>query len=726
MFLFNALQVKAASQADAIAQAQKANLPIVILNIDESKGTIDAMNSDPEHDTECFGTVTITSPEGYVSPYNISEDYSGIEAYTNGALSMRGRGSSSWKWAKKPYQIKLEDGKEDLFGMGKNKKWTLIANYADRTLMRNKMIYDLADAIGLPFSAKSVFVEVVMNDEYLGNYILCEKVEVGDNRVDIGDDGFLIEKSGGATHFRSTLGYAFEVGNPEDEDLTVEKLNYISSYYNDFEEAVFADGFLNSEGKYYDDLVDLDSLVNYYILTELSKEVDVMHKSVYFYKTADEGSKMFIGPVWDFDRSTGNSAVNDCDIPSGFYAAERYLWTGICRDKKFMDAVVARYEEVYPIIQKLYATDGIIDTHYNTLKNSANFERWDINTSANSSLIASKGSYDAEVAHMKAFVQTRAEWLYENLPVLQSSAVKRDEVPEPDTVLAGSGTQNDPYLIQSNADFKTFTNKMLSGTTYAGKYLRQTVSLDLNEYAGYNGIGGSGKFFGYYDGNGHTINVNLSGSDQSVFPYVSGTIINLGITGTISNTSHTGALCRSVRVDGKIINCYTNVVATTTSGTLGGIAASCEVGESYIINCYVAGTLNGNQKSTGAFLGNIRDGITFINCYYKNGLPVTATVDGVTALSDTQLKSTMKTNLNNQLPAIYDICGINAIDLCQYSNTENSYPMLQTRETGAKMALKILNYASGHIALESDQIPFYDYNSSNTVSSIDALLALHY
>ncbi len=702
--------------ANAETQAEKANLPIVTLTIDESRGTISAMNADPEHDTKCYGTFSLTLPDGYQSEYGRSEGY-------EGTMSIRGRGSSSWGWPKKPYQVNL-DSKADLLGMGAAKKWTLIANYADRTLMRNKLLYDLADAFGLPYSAKSVFVEVVMNGEYLGNYILCEKVEVGTNRVDIGDDGFLIEKNGDAASFRSSLNYAYEINNPDPP--TLEETAAIRDYYNSFEQAVFADGFYNTQGQYYDDLADFDTLVNYFILTELSKEVDVMHKSVYFYKSREEGSKLFIGPVWDFDRSLGNSAVNNCNVPDGFYAADRYLWSGICRDRKFMDAVVKRYEEVYPLIQELYQTGGTIDTYSAILRKSANFEKWDIMESPGSAITPSQGSYENEIAYMKTFLKTRAEWLRTNLRTLQEKAVDRGEVvvPKPDAELSGSGTKSDPYLIRNSADFAAFTSKMLAGNAFAGKYLRQTASVDMTTVIGYSGAGGSASFSGYYDGGGHTIHVSLSGSDQCVFPYVSGTIINLGVTGKITNTSHTGALARSLRVDSKIINCYTDVDASTTSGTLGGIAASCATGECWLVNCYAAGTLNGISGRTGALLGNPREGIIVDNCYYSNRLPAGSELNGGTALSDSQMRTLLADYLNRRHSALSDLYGFEQVDLCRFTGTGSSYPVLEPRETGSKLAGRILSYASGQDRIAPEEIAYYDYNHSGSISAVDALIAL--
>ena len=99
---------------------------------------------------------------------------------------IKGRGNTSWTYAKKPYNIKFEK-KTALFGMDKAKKWTLLANYVDKTLLRNHTALSLATELGIPFTSQHTFVDLYINNEYYGNYVLCESVETGDGRVEITD-----------------------------------------------------------------------------------------------------------------------------------------------------------------------------------------------------------------------------------------------------------------------------------------------------------------------------------------------------------------------------------------------------------------------------------------------------------------------------------------------------------------------------------------------------------
>ena len=159
----------------------KTTIPVVYFDIDESQGTIDDMNESPDHSARCYGSVDIQVPDGYVSEYTgqVETDY------TNMALEyIRGRGNSTWNTDKKPYKFKLDKG-VDLFGMGKNKHWVLVANRFDNSNMRNRMTYWLGAKIGLEFTPQCIPVEVVMNDRYYGTYLLAEQVRIGTGRVEI-------------------------------------------------------------------------------------------------------------------------------------------------------------------------------------------------------------------------------------------------------------------------------------------------------------------------------------------------------------------------------------------------------------------------------------------------------------------------------------------------------------------------------------------------------------
>ena len=127
----------------------------------------------------------ITSKEEYVSGNMVIQNNPESDVVYAGGIRIKGRGNSSWGWPKKPYRIKL-DKKADLFGMGKNKNWVLLANYLDESLLRNTTAFQISEELGL-VSVQSVWTDVVLNGDYIGNYQLCEQIRIDEDRVDIFD-----------------------------------------------------------------------------------------------------------------------------------------------------------------------------------------------------------------------------------------------------------------------------------------------------------------------------------------------------------------------------------------------------------------------------------------------------------------------------------------------------------------------------------------------------------
>ncbi len=292
---------------------------------------------------------------------------------------IKGRGNASWTYVKKPYNIKF-DKKTDLFGMGKAKKWTLLANYVDKTLLRNHVALSLAERVNIPFTSKHTYIDLFIDNEYYGNYILCESVEVGENRVDIFDlegatedanpetdlDAFPL---GGVreTNYRllkaGTQKWSEITNNPEDitggyllefelpdrfvnepsgfitnrnqpivvkapEYASEKQVKYISSFYQEFEDAVYSETGYNSLGKHYTEYIDTESFVKMYIFQEFTKNLDAAITSFYICK--DKGSDKFVAaPVWDFDRALGDSFIrfgmNSAD-PDKWWAGVLYHW----------------------------------------------------------------------------------------------------------------------------------------------------------------------------------------------------------------------------------------------------------------------------------------------------------------------------------------------------------------------------------------------------------------
>ncbi len=331
----------------------------------------------------------------------------------NGALSsIKGRGNSTWVLPKKPYNIKL-DKKTNLFDMGKSKNWCLLANYYDKTFFRNEVALNLADRIGMPFNSKMVSVNLFINGQYLGLYSLCEKVEIGDNRIEINDlegatetangvDDLEVFKQAGDVKSNKpntykyvdipnnpadiTGGYLLEVDTPgryvpevsgfvtsrgipvvvkEPEFASKAQVEYIRAYFQGFEDALFSETGYNAQGKHYSEYCDMTSLAKAYIVNDFTVNVDAGYSSFYFYKDTD--SIMQCGPMWDFDLAMANWGKRDSydlNDPKTTYVREKQLsdinncdsyFNAMYDHADFEEAVLTCWaDEVKPVLPGIY------------------------------------------------------------------------------------------------------------------------------------------------------------------------------------------------------------------------------------------------------------------------------------------------------------------------------------------------------------------------------------
>ena len=317
----------------------KESVPTVNVNIDEDLGSIAAMNNDDDHQTFCSGKMDVKVPEGFNSGY--MEDG---ETYTGGSYiieAMRGRGNSTWYNPKKPYKIKL-DSKADLFGMGENKHWALLANYYDNTLIRNRLTYYIGETMGMEYTPQLVPVDVVMNGNYLGSYFLSEIVRVDESRVDIDNLEDISEDDDNITGgyllsvepyirdteytFRTSRGVKMEVKSPtelpEGSSAKLEDMNaYITDYVQKTEDAIYGEGFKDANGVSYTEYLDLESAVKYFLIQEHTFNSDAYKTtSTYLYKKKD--GKLYFGPIWDFDYGAWASYIY-LDDNEEYYTSEK-------------------------------------------------------------------------------------------------------------------------------------------------------------------------------------------------------------------------------------------------------------------------------------------------------------------------------------------------------------------------------------------------------------------
>ncbi|MDE6693238.1 MAG: CotH kinase family protein, partial [Muribaculaceae bacterium] len=249
------------------------------------------------------------------------------------SMSIRGRGNSTWEYPKKPFAIKL-DGKAEVLGMPKHKRWCLLANWMDRTNIRNDVAFRIADVMtGLEWTPKGRFVDLVYNGEFVGNYYLCEQIKVDKHRVNIDEldladidgvsltGGYLLEFDEyfdeDYKFMTDRLKLPVNLKSP-DEDVPDAQMNYIQSYVNEVEQKLAAKAPYTE----IETLIDIDSYIDWWLVYELVVCDEPNHpKSAYMYKK--RGGKLYAGPVWDFDWGTFRNPARWVDRYSIWY---RYLF----------------------------------------------------------------------------------------------------------------------------------------------------------------------------------------------------------------------------------------------------------------------------------------------------------------------------------------------------------------------------------------------------------------
>lgn len=258
-------------------------------------------------------------------------------------MKIRGRGNSTWTHPKKPFQMKLDD-ESTFLDMPSKKKWIFLAEYSDKTMLRNTIAFEMGYLSNLEWTPKSTFAEVYINDKYNGTYNITEKVEEGSNRVDIGDNGFLLEidgRAGSDDVYFSTNKFQKVVIKEPSLDQDDEQYTYIKTHINEFEAALFASNFADPTSGYAK-YIDVDSFIDWYLISEITKNIDSRNfSSIYF--TLVPGEKIKMGPLWDFDLSFGNINYSDPQYFDGFWIKDHKWISRLFEDDVFVEKIKARF-----------------------------------------------------------------------------------------------------------------------------------------------------------------------------------------------------------------------------------------------------------------------------------------------------------------------------------------------------------------------------------------------
>ena len=262
-------------------------------------------------------------------------------------IKIRGRGNFTWQQPKKPYQLKFEE-KTSFFDMPEDKKWIFLANYIDKTMSRTRLAFELGYISSLDWTPRSQFAEVFLNDEYSGTYQISEKIEEDDHRVNIGNNGYLIEveqldkMKSDDIYFSTPRNIHFNIKSP-DIILNSDEFNYVKSYISKVETILYAQ---NYNGKELRSLIDIDSFVDFYLINEISKNNDAAFWAS-TYLTLIPGEKLKMGPIWDFDVAFGNININDNWLSSGWHMKESRWIKMMFRDDIFIKKVKERFNYYY-------------------------------------------------------------------------------------------------------------------------------------------------------------------------------------------------------------------------------------------------------------------------------------------------------------------------------------------------------------------------------------------
>lgn len=363
---------------------------------------------DPEAVTE--GKLTITLADG-------------TRSYQGKAEELKGRGNSTWALDKKPLQFKLSE-EADLFGMGEAKTWVLLANGFDETGIRNSIGLQLASDAGLSFTPETVPVDLYCDGVYQGCYLLSEKVQVQENRVDIGN-GFLLERElterwetavylEGKTGFQTTRGDCYLIEFPKEP--TESQTEQVRRLVQEAEDAVFAeDGRSPETGRAWQDCLDQASFVRKYLLEEVTKNYDGGVTSAFYYVPEGE-EKLYAGPAWDYDVIFGNCTLDEMNSnPQGITELSDHisgsdLYAALMDQEDFRQAVFSCFEEVYVPLLEALLEGGIRELAGQT---EASVKMDHLRWSQMENRYQYYTSYEDNLRYLEFFVEKRLDFLKE-------------------------------------------------------------------------------------------------------------------------------------------------------------------------------------------------------------------------------------------------------------------------------------------------------------------------
>ena len=452
VYRFEVIDTEKSTKEYNIIFLKSANVPTLF--IDTDSGNMEYLNSNKEN--EEAGQISVITENGMME-------------YQGKLTSIAGRGNSSWSCAKKPYSFSLGSA-QSLCGMDAGKKWNLLSLFYEGSKMHNKFALEMAEAIGLAYTSQSVWVDLYLNGEYAGIYLLAEPVSVGNGGVEVYDlekentalndkwwnasrfhekkekgylinsganvtGGYLIEKDylwyyeSEPVGFMTNSNACFTIKSPK--NASKEQMTYIHSYMQQIEDMIMA-----GEPDY-DTYIDLDSFTKRFIVDEIAWNYDTGVTSMYFYKDRDN-NMVYSGPVWDYDLAFGETSTTWAEGKMVDYEEtivtnvregdEKLNWYSyLYKDEQFYKTMVDNYKEFLPYMEEIIEVK--IDEYAQQIKQSVRLDsiRWE-----NEALSGNKSGiyvdFDNNIRYLKYFLAKRLNYLNERWGV----EYKEFEIPRND------------------------------------------------------------------------------------------------------------------------------------------------------------------------------------------------------------------------------------------------------------------------------------------------------
>lgn len=432
----------------AIVNAQtlaSSNHPIVIVN---TNGV--TIPDEPKIN----GTMGIIyNGEGNINSINDSFNH------YNGGIGIETRGNSTQDFEKKTYSLELrteanEDTSVNLLGMGGEEDWILHAMVIDKSHLRIPLSFYLSQQMG-HYAPDWRFVELIVNGDYRGLYILTERIKRDDDRVDIarlrtedvsGDQltgGYILRidwledfepSDGFQSNYNSQSGspMTFQWYYPKANDIQPQQAQYIQNWMATFEEAVFSANFTNTQGTRYTDYINVESFTDFLLINEFSKNADGYKLSSYVHKDRDStDGRLVAGPIWDFDQTYGVSEVcSNSDFTGWTYLQNQpacedlesmpMWWQTMMQDTMFQNRLKCRWTEFRSAFLHSDSITDWINTNRTFISSAIdrNFTKWDdfIGESIWAEPEPVPQSYAEEIQVLQSWIQNRLTWMDNNLP----------------------------------------------------------------------------------------------------------------------------------------------------------------------------------------------------------------------------------------------------------------------------------------------------------------------